>query len=233
MQERERELILSQNVNKKHINRFDSSDINEQLQNTKFPINLNYKINRRNKNIGGLFRDKNSEKYISRSINSQMGNNFFDNNTDKSDNSINNDDLNTNQDNKDETVLSNTFYGGIEPYYKLKNENDKTLIFESRFESGNLLCAFKTEEENKYILYLQNDTNTTGYIQWFFFRVSNTKKGNKATFTIINMLRKTCVYKKGLKIMVYSKKQAKEENIGWHRDCENVIYYTNNLFTYN
>ena len=33
--------------------------------------------------------------------------------------------------------------------------------------------------------------------------------------------------------MVYSKKQAKEENIGWHRDCENVIYYTNNLFTYN
>jgi hypothetical protein len=47
------------------------------------------------------------------------------------------------------------------------------------------------------------------------------------------MLRKTCVYKKGLKIMAYSKKQAKEENIGWHRDCENVIYYTNNLFTYN
>ena len=234
IQEREKELILSQNNNKKHINRFDGSDINEQLQNTKFPINLNYKINRRNKNIGGLFRDKNSEKYISKSINSQLGNNFFENNTDKSDNSINNnEDLNINQDNKEETYLSNTLYGGIEPYYKLKNENDNTLIFESRFESGNLLCAFKTEEENKYILYLQNDTNTTGYIQWFFFRVSNTKKGNKATFTIINMLRKTCVYKKGLKIMVYSKRQAKEENIGWHRDCENVIYYTNNLFTYN
>ena len=234
IQEREKELLLSQKMNKKHINRFDSSDINEQLQNTKFPINLNYKINRRNKNIGGLFREKNSEKYISKSINSQMGNNFFDNNSDKSYNSINNnDDMNTNQDNKEESALSNTLYGGIEPYYKLKNENDNTLIFESRFESGNLLCAFKTEEENKYILYLQNDTNTTGYIQWFFFRVSNTKKGKKATFTIINMLRKTCVYKKGLKIMVYSKKQAKEENIGWHRDCENVIYYTNNLFTYN
>ena len=234
IQEKEKELILSQNMNKKHTSRYDSNDINDQLQNIKLPINLNYQINRRNRNIGGLFRDKNSEKYISKSINSQMGNNCFDNNTDKSDNSINNnDDLNTNQDYKEETALSKTLYGGIEPYYKLKNENDKTLIFESRFESGNLLCAFKTEEENKYILYLQNDTNTTGYIQWFFFRVSNTKKGNKATFTIINMLRKTCVYKKGLKIMVYSKKQAKEENIGWHRDCENVIYYKNNLFTYN
>ena len=66
--------------------------------------------------------------------------------------------------NRPRTVFGNK----IKPFYTLKNKNDTTLIFESRFESGNLLCAFRTEDENSYQLYLQNDTNTTGYIQWFF-----------------------------------------------------------------
>ena len=121
----------------------------------------------------------------------------------------------------------------LKPYYTLKNKNDKTLIFESRFESGNLLAAFRTEDEDSYQLYLQNDTNTTGYIQWFFFRVSNTKKGRKVNFNIINMLRKTCIYNHGLKIMTYSTTAAAKENLGWHRDCFNSIYYANNLFVYN
>ena len=126
-----------------------------------------------------------------------------------------------------------TVYNELKPYYTLKNKNDNTLIFESRFESGNLLCAFRTEDENSYQLYLQNDTNTTGYIQWFFFRVSNTKKGRKVNFNIINMLRKTCIYNHGLKIMTYSTTAAAKENLGWHRDCYNSIYYANNLYVYN
>jgi len=32
---------------------------------------------------------------------------------------------------------------GIESYYKKKDKFDKTLIFESRFESGNLAAALK------------------------------------------------------------------------------------------
>ena len=126
-----------------------------------------------------------------------------------------------------------TVYHELKPYYTLKGKNDNTLIFESRFESGNLLCAFRTEDENSYQLYLQNDTNTTGYIQWFFFRVSNTKKGRKVNFNIINMLRKKCLYNHGLKIMTYSTMAAIKENLGWHRDCYNSIYYANNLFVYN
>ena len=126
-----------------------------------------------------------------------------------------------------------TVYHDLKSYYTLKNKNDNTLIFESRFESGNLLCAFRTEDENSYQLYLQNDTNTTGYIQWFFFRVSNTKKGRKVNFNIINMLRKTCIYNHGLKIMTYSTMAAAKENLGWHRDCYNSIYYPNNLYVYN
>ena len=60
-------------------------------------------------------------------------------------------------------------------YYTYKDENDQTLLFESRFESENLLCTFKIEEKN-YQLVLQNDTNTTGYLQWFFFLFQNKKK---------------------------------------------------------
>jgi len=127
-----------------------------------------------------------------------------------------------------------TVFGNkLKSFYTLKNQNDNTLIFESRFESGNLLCAFRTEDENSYQLYLQNDTNTTGYIQWFFFRVSNTKKGRKVNFNIINMLRKKCIYSHGLKIMTYSTMAAMKENIGWHRAGMNTMYYPNNLYVYN
>ena len=131
------------------------------------------------------------------------------------------------------TQRPKTVYNELKPYYTLKNKNDNTLVFESRFESGNLLCAFRTEDEDSYQLYLQNDTNTTGYIQWFFFRVSNTKKGRKVNFNIINMLRKKCIYNHGLKIMTYSTMAAAKENLGWHRDCYNSIYYVNNLYVYN
>ena len=59
------------------------------------------------------------------------------------------------EENEDTTVPS------LKPYYTPEKENDQTLLFESRFESGNLLCAFKMDDNN-YQLYLQNDTNTTG-----------------------------------------------------------------------
>ena len=74
----------------------------------------------------------------------------------------------------------------------IKNNNlepELILIFESRFESGNLQLSYLTDspyyddesfnEIEKYQLFLHNDTNTTGYTQWFFFRVTNTKKIKK------------------------------------------------------
>jgi len=63
---------------------------------------------------------------------------------------------------------------GMKPFYEAKSEDDRTLVFESRFESGNLHCAYKVND-NDYNLLLQNDVNTQGHTQWFFFRVWNTK----------------------------------------------------------
>lgn len=40
---------------------------------------------------------------------------------------------------------------GIEPYYVKKDDSDKTLMFESRFESGNLAAALKVAENDYYL----------------------------------------------------------------------------------
>ena len=52
----------------------------------------------------------------------------------------------------------------IEPYYKPISEDDKTLVFESRFESGNLGLATKIND-NEYFLLIQDDSMSTGRIQ--------------------------------------------------------------------
>ena len=116
-------------------------------------------------------------------------------------------------------------------------DKDETLIFESRFESGNLQLVYLTELYNdnldcdKYQLFLSNDTNTTGYTQWFFFRITNTKKNKKVNLSIMNMLRKRTKYQNGIKIWIYSKKKNLEHNnIGWHHTNEDVKYYKNFLY---
>jgi hypothetical protein len=38
---------------------------------------------------------------------------------------------------------SGRYYEKLKPYYVLRNAKDKTLLFESRFESGNLKKATK------------------------------------------------------------------------------------------
>ena len=50
----------------------------------------------------------------------------------------------------------------ILPYYNVTSIEDTTLVFESRFESGNLLAAMKYTEQ-EYDLILQNDINTNGH----------------------------------------------------------------------
>jgi cytosolic carboxypeptidase protein 2/3 len=62
---------------------------------------------------------------------------------------------------------------------------DHTLVFESRFESGNLDMAIKVSEKT-YLLLMQNDTNTKGNNQWFYFKVSNAAKGSAISFQIAN-----------------------------------------------
>ena len=100
----------------------------------------------------------------------------------------------------------NRYYEKLKPYYRVDQNNveepkqstteqsdtttaastnftpsvklplDKTLVFESRFESGNLRKAMKVDEF-EYELYLKNDYGTCSFTQWFYFRIQNTRKG--------------------------------------------------------
>jgi hypothetical protein len=75
-------------------------------------------------------------------------------------------------------------------YYTPKSPADQTLVFESRFESGNLSMAVKVSD-TEYNLLLQNDINTEGHTQWFFFRMTNTRAKSNIKFNILNFVLPT------------------------------------------
>lgn len=104
----------------------------------------------------------------------------------------------------------------ITPFYSPFNKQDKTLVFESRFECGNLSLVSKVSS-SEYNLLIQNDINTNGYSQWFFFKVSNTFRGHKVKFNILNQYKMNNLYKMGMKVIVYSKRESEQKNLSWHR----------------
>ncbi len=119
----------------------------------------------------------------------------------------------------------------VKSYYTPIDENDSTLIFESRFESGNLQAAYKMGE-NLYHCVVQNDTNTGGYSQWFFFQVKNTRKNNTYKFNIINLMKSYSLHNKGMELAIYSEKKAEHEKTGWFKGGKDILYYRNSLFKY-
>ena len=115
------------------------------------------------------------------------------------------------------------------PYeYTLVAPLEKTLRFDSRFESGNLHKAIKVSE-NEYNLLLDYDTETEGFTQWYYFSVKNYKQGHTVRFNIINLMKYESLYNNGMKPLVYSSYKASLNQIGWHRDCCSISYYQNNL----
>ncbi|XP_054242758.1 cytosolic carboxypeptidase 3 [Indicator indicator] len=109
----------------------------------------------------------------------------------------------------------------------LHQEGDTTLIFEARFESGNLQKVVKVNEF-EYQLTLRTDRATGSYTQWFYFQVSNTQAGTPYRFTIVNFTRPNSLYKRGLRPLMYSEADAKEHRVGWRRTGNEIKYYKNN-----
>lgn len=81
------------------------------------------------------------------------------------------------------------------------------LIFDSRFESGNLRKASKVNNI-EYNLWLENDMNTKGHTQWYYFKVVyNAEKTAKIQFNILNLAKTYSLYKAGMKPVVFSLKK--------------------------
>ncbi|XP_058827587.1 uncharacterized protein LOC131687507 isoform X2 [Topomyia yanbarensis] len=106
------------------------------------------------------------------------------------------------------------------------------LIFESRFESGNLGRAIKITP-TYYELYLRPDMYTNRHTQWFYFRVKNTKAKVVYRFSIINLTKPDSLYKEGMRPLMYSSLDAEYNHVGWQRCGENIAYFRNDSDGFN
>ncbi|XP_074021296.1 cytosolic carboxypeptidase 3 [Numenius arquata] len=110
----------------------------------------------------------------------------------------------------------------------LHQKGDNTLIFEARFESGNLQKVIKVNEF-EYQLTLRTDLYTSRHTQWYYFQVSNMQAGMPYRFTIVNFTNRNSLYKRGLRPLLYSEADAKEHKVGWRRTGSEIKYYKNNV----
>ena len=97
-----------------------------------------------------------------------------------------------------------------------KNEKEAKIIFDSKFESGNLRMAIKLNSEigNEYDLIIRKDYNYEKNYSWFFFELN-----------LLNFTKKKIMFdeKEKIRILVYNK------NDKWTRNTYNVQYYQNNI----
>ncbi len=71
---------------------------------------------------------------------------------------------------------------------------------------------------------MQNDINSKGHTQWFYFQVKNTKAGQSVTFNIMNFNKGDSMFNYGMKISCYSEKSP-----GWHKVGNNIQYKRNSI----
>jgi hypothetical protein len=83
--------------------------------------------------------------------------------------------------------------GSLTPGYAPRGPDDETLIFESRFESGNLAEASRVAP-SEYDLRVHSYFGTTRHNQWFFFRVANLRPNVTYRFNILNLLKSDSLY---------------------------------------
>ena len=82
---------------------------------------------------------------------------------------------------------------------------------------------------------MQNDINTNGHTQWFFFQVKNTRKDMTVKFNIMNFTKVDSLFNFGMKVSIYSQAAAngicrddgQHERQGWFRGGEKISYYCN------
>jgi len=88
--------------------------------------------------------------------------------------------------------------------------------FSSDFECGNLFRAYQREAW-EFDLVLQNDINTRGNNQWFFFSVRNVPRGQTLRFNIVNLTKKHSLFAQGMRPSVFSMVRCERRGIGWVR----------------
>jgi hypothetical protein len=114
---------------------------------------------------------------------------------------------------------------GPDTWYYPWGDDDTTLCFESRFESGNLRKAVQVEGGFEYDLLISPDINTVRHAQWFYFGVRNTRPDQKYTFNIMRLPKKGSLFNEGMQPVVFSVRNAQENGVGWVRQGVDIAYF--------
>ncbi|CAG9462836.1 unnamed protein product [Pedinophyceae sp. YPF-701] len=117
--------------------------------------------------------------------------------------------------------------GTLPPWY-VAHAKDPTVVFEARFESGNLRRAIQVGEF-EYDLILRPDYGSDNHVQWFFFGASNLRAGQPYKFNIVNFTKDSSLYNEGLLPALFSVQQHRQTGRGWYRAGVDVCYYTNEI----
>ena len=83
--------------------------------------------------------------------------------------------------------------------------------------------------DTEYSLVLQNDINSKGNTQWFYYQVKNTSENLDVKFNIVNFTKKDSLYNFGMKVLVFSEKENAKSELGWFRAGTDISYYQNNI----
>jgi hypothetical protein len=81
------------------------------------------------------------------------------------------------------------------------------------------------------VLFVENDTNSLGYNQWFYFSIQNNEANRNYTFRLVNMVNHPLLQRKrrsffeaGCKPAVFSLEEARVGGAGWSRMGSNISY---------
>ena len=76
-------------------------------------------------------------------------------------------------------------------------------MFSFEIKNNRLKDYPANQEIPEYDLIMQNDTNTKGYNQWFYFSY-RTEKTKKARFNVINFIKKRLMFLDGVRPVGFS-----------------------------
>ncbi|RLN91605.1 hypothetical protein BBJ28_00010016 [Nothophytophthora sp. Chile5] len=114
---------------------------------------------------------------------------------------------------------------------------DDTLVFDSLFESGNLLRAARVfrqavstatsasrQPQQEYELLIHPDIKNSAYRQWFYFEVRNGRPDVTYRFALVNLAKSGALFGQGLQPVVYSERDAANKGVGWRHRGTHVRY---------
>lgn len=74
---------------------------------------------------------------------------------------------------------------------------------------------------------MQNDINSKGNTQWFYFQIAKIPAKTKIKFNIVNMLKSDSLFNYGMQPCVHSAEAEKRYGQGWHRSGSGIKYFKN------